>query len=332
MVVWLQFTACTAVIVYAGSRLSKYGDIIAEKTGLGRLWVGALLLAAVTSLPELVSGVAAVTVFDLPDIAVGGVLGSCMFNLLILSLVDAMTGRKPIYTGVNEGHVISAGFGVLLLGLIAVNIYLGGTFPAVGWICVFSFVYFALYVVAMRVLFLYNKRRIAAVVREMAEELRYRDVTAKRAYALYAVNAVVIVLAAAYLPHLGERIAAMTGFGQTFVGSFFIALSTSLPELVVTVAAIRLGAVDLALGNLFGSNLFNIAILAVEDFLYFKGPLLGAASDAHVVTAGVAIAMTAAAIVGLTYRTIKRPFFLAWDSMGILGLYFMGQVILYVLK
>lgn len=332
MVVWLQFTACTAVIVYAGSRLSKYGDIIAEKTGLGRLWVGALLLAAVTSLPELVSGVAAVTVFDLPDIAVGGVLGSCMFNLLILSLIDAMTGRKPIYTGVNEGHVISAGFGVLLLGLIAVNIYLGGTFPTVGWICVFSFAYFALYVVAMRVVFLYNKRRIAAVVKEMAEELRYRDVTAKRAYALYAVNAVVIVLAAAYLPHLGERIAAMTGFGQTFVGSFFIALSTSLPELVVTVAAIRLGAVDLALGNLFGSNLFNIAILAIEDFLYFKGPLLGAASDAHVVTAGVAIAMTAAAIVGLTYRTIKRPFFLAWDSMGILGLYFMGQVVLYVLK
>jgi cation:H+ antiporter len=332
LVVWLQFAACTAVIVYAGSRLSKYGDIIAEKTGLGRLWVGALLLAAVTSLPELVSGVAAVTVFDLPDIAVGGVLGSCMFNLLILSFIDAMTGRKPIYTGVNEGHVISAGFGVLLLGLIAVNVYLGGTFPAVGWVCVFSFAYFALYVVAMRVVFLYNKRRIAAVVKEMAEELRYRDVTAKRAYALYAVNAVVIVLAAAYLPHLGERIAAMTGFGQTFVGSFFIALSTSLPELVVTVAAIRLGAVDLALGNLFGSNLFNIAVLAIEDFLYFKGPLLGAASDAHVVTAGAAIAMTAAAIVGLTYRTIKRPFFLAWDSMGILMLYFLGQVILYVLK
>jgi cation:H+ antiporter len=330
--VWLEFIVCTAVIVYAGSRLSKYGDIIAEKTGLGRMWVGALLLAAVTSLPELVSGVAAVTVYDLPDIAVGGVLGSCMFNLLILSLIDAMTGRKPIYTGVNEGHVISAGFGVLLLGLISVNIYLGGTFPTFGWICVFSIAYFALYLVAMRVVFLYNKRRIAMVVKELAEELRYRDVSAARAYVLYAVNAVVIVLAATYLPHLGERIAEMTGFGQTFVGSFFIALSTSLPELVVTVAAVRLGAVDLALGNLFGSNLFNIAILAVEDFAYVKGPLLGAASDAHLVTAGVAVAMTATAIVGLTYRTIKRPFFLAWDSMSILALYFMGQVILYVLK
>ena len=332
MAVWLQFIACTAVIVYAGSRLSKYGDIIAEKTGLGRLWIGALLLAAVTSLPELVSGAAAVTIFDLPDIAVGGVLGSCMFNLLILSLIDVMTGRKPIYTGVNEGHVLSAGFGVLLLGLIVVNIYVGGAFPSVGWVCVFSFVYFALYVVAMRVLFLYNKRRIAAVVKKMAEELRYRDVTAARAYSLFAVNAVVIVAAAAFLPHLGERIAAMTGLGQTFVGSFFIAFSTSLPELVVTIAAIRLGAVDLALGNLFGSNLFNIAVLAIEDFLYVKGPLLAQASDVHVVTAGVAIAMTATAIVGLTYRTIKRPFFLAWDSMGILGLYFIGHVILYVLR
>ena len=146
------------------------------------------------------------------------------------------------------------------------------------------------------------------------------------------VNGVVIVVVAAYLPHVGERIAAMTGFGQTFVGSFFIALSTSLPELVVTVAAVRLGAVDLALGNLFGSNLFNIAVLAVEDFLYTKGPLLASASPNHVVTAGAAIAMTAAAIVGLTYRTIKKPFFLAWDSMGILALYFVGQVILYVLK
>jgi len=66
--------------------------------------------------------------------------------------------------------------------------------------------------------------------------------------------------------------------------------------------------------------------------LYFKGPLLAAASPNHVVTAGAAIAMTAAAIVGLTYRTIKKPFFLAWDSMGILALYFIGQVILYVLK
>ena len=94
MLVWLQFIACTAAIVYSGSRLSRYGDIIAEKTGLGRFWVGALLVAMVTSLPELISGVSAVTVFDLPEIAVGGVIGSCMFNVLIIALVDALTGRS----------------------------------------------------------------------------------------------------------------------------------------------------------------------------------------------------------------------------------------------
>jgi cation:H+ antiporter len=332
MLIWFQFILCTAVIVYAGSRLSKYGDILAEKTGLGRVWVGVLLIAAVTSLPELISGAAAVTAYDLPDLAVGGILGSCMFNLLILSLVDALAGRKPIYAGVNEGHVLSAGFGVLLLSLIGVNLYVAGTLPAVGWVCAFTFLYAALYLVAMRVVFLYHRRRIAVVVREVAEELQYEAVSLRRAIGAYAVNAVVIIGAAAYLPHLGEAIAAQTGLTQTFVGNFFVALATSLPELVVTVAAVRLGAVDLALGNLFGSNLFNVAVLALEDILYVKGPLLDAASPHHLVSACAAIAMTATAIVGLTYRQIKKPFFLAWDSMGILALYFAGQAILYVLR
>lgn len=332
MVVWLQFIACAAAIVYSGSRLSKYGDIIAEKTGLGRLWVGALLIAMVTSLPELISGVAAVTVFDLPEIAVGGVIGSCMFNILIIALIDALMGRKSMHGEFNEGHVLSAGFGVLLLGLIGLNLCAGRALPALGGVGVLSVVFLLLYVVAMRVMFLYNKKKIAASIREKAREYHYRDYSLKRAALLYGVNAAVIVAAAAYLPALGERIAAMTGMSQTFVGNSFIALATSLPEVVVTVAAVRMGAVDLALGNLFGSNLFNVAILAIDDLAYTKGPILAEVSGHHAVIAAAAIAMTGTAIVGLTYRQIKRKVFLAWDSIGILLIYFVGQVILYTLE
>jgi cation:H+ antiporter len=85
MIVWLQFIACTAIIVFAGAKLSKYGDIIADLTGMGRMWIGVVLLASVTSLPELITGVSSVTLYDLPNIAVGDVLGSCMFNLLIIA-------------------------------------------------------------------------------------------------------------------------------------------------------------------------------------------------------------------------------------------------------
>ncbi len=153
-----------------------------------------------------------------------------------------------------------------------------------------------------------------------------------RAYVMYAVNAVVIVAAASFLPGLGARIAEMTGLGQTFVGSLFIAMSTSLPELVVTMATVRIGAIDLALGNLFGSNLFNVAILAADDIIYTKGPILADVSSNHLITAASAIAMTAAVVVGLTYRTIKQPFLLAWDSMGILAIYFVSTVMLYTLR
>jgi cation:H+ antiporter len=143
-------------------------------------------------------------------------------------------------------------------------------------------------------------------------------------------NAVVIIAAATYLPHLGERIAELTGLGRTFVGSIFIAVSTSLPELVVTVGALRIGAIDIALGNLFGSNLFNIGILAVDDVFYTKGPLLSNVSPNHIVSALAAITMTAIAIIGLTYQTTTKRHFFAWDSIAIVLVYIAATCILYV--
>ena len=85
LITWLPFILCAAVITYAGSRLTRYGDIIAEKTGLGRTWIGIVLLATVTSLPELFTGVSSVLFFDVPDIAAGNVVGACMLNMLTIA-------------------------------------------------------------------------------------------------------------------------------------------------------------------------------------------------------------------------------------------------------
>ncbi|MGB4360689.1 MAG: sodium:calcium antiporter, partial [Rhodoferax sp.] len=113
--VWLQFALCAGLIGFAGVRLSRYGDAIAARTGLSRNWVGLILLATVTSLPELVTGLSAVTVTDAPDIAVGDVLGSCVFNLMILALIDILYRKGSLYQEVGPGHLVSAGFGVILL-------------------------------------------------------------------------------------------------------------------------------------------------------------------------------------------------------------------------
>lgn len=330
--VWIQFIACTAVIVFAGTKLSQYGDIIAEKTGLGRTWIGVLLMASVTSLPELITGISSVAIFDLPNIAAGDVFGSCMFNLLIIAVLDAMSGASPISSKAHQGQVITAGFGVVLLGLAGVSIVAGGMIPAVGWIGAYSLLFLAAYLVAMRVVFLYEKKRIGEMLEDMAEAVRHDHISRTRAFAMYGCNALLVIGAATWLPHLGEEIAELTGLGRTFVGSIFIALSTSLPELVVSIAALRIGAVDMVLGNLFGSNLFNIGILAVDDMLYVKGPLLSYVSTTHLVTAFAAMAMTGVAVIGLTYRASKKRLLWAWDSLGIVLIYALATYLLFAMR
>lgn len=332
LILWLQFLVIAAVIVVAGANLSRYGDIIAEKTGMGRTWVGVILMASVTSLPELVTGVSAVAIFSLPNIAVANILGACMFNILTLALLDVLSGPTPISAKAHQGQVLTASFGLVLLGIVTISITVGDRIPAIGWIGMYSIVLFLIYAVAMRMVFLYEKRRIAELVRERVEAARYDHVSLRTAYTKYAINAVLVIVAAIYLPHIGDRIAVTTGLGRTFVGSIFVALTTTLPELVVSIAALRIDATDLVFGNLLGSNLFNLAILAIDDVLYTKGPLLSEVGLAHTVTANAAVVMTAIAVVGLTYRASKKRFLFAWDSLAILAVYGAAVVILYLMR
>jgi len=329
--IWLQFAAITAVIVFAGFNLSKYGDVIAEKTGMGRTWVGVILMASVTSLPELITGVSSVAIFDLPNIAIGDVLGSCMFNLLIIALLDVLTGPTPITAKAHQGQVLAAGFGVLLLGIAAIGVIAGSRLPAVGWVGVYSLAFLLIYLLAMRMVFLFEKRRVAALIRETAEAAKYDKITLRQALLNYAGNALLVIAAATYLPHLADQIAVATGLGRTFVGTIFVALSTSLPELVVSIAAVRLDATDMVFGNLLGSNLFNMAILAIDDLLYVKGPILADASPAHLVTANAAMAMTAIAVIGLTYRVSKKRLYFAWDSWALVAVYIFAVAVVYAM-
>ncbi len=332
MLLWAGFIICTAAIVYSGIKLSKYGDIIAEKTGLGRAWTGMVLMASVTSLPELVTGISSVTFAGLPDIAVGDVLGSCVFNILIIALLDAVYRIMPISAKAHQGNVLSAAFGILLLSIVALSIFLGKHISPLGWIGYYSIFFIIIYLIAMRLVFFYEKRQIAALRKEKAIELRYKDISTRTAVLNYVLNAIIVIIAATFLPKIGEGIAEITGLGQTFVGTIFIAISTSLPEVVVSFTAVKMDAVDLAVGNLFGSNIFNVFILALDDMFFVKGPLLSFANQNHIISALSAIGMTAIAIIGLTYRAEKKPMFLAWDSVGIVVIYVINLMLLYMLK
>lgn len=328
--IWLQFAATAAVIVLAGVRLARYGDVLGEKTGLGRSWIGVVLLAATTSLPELFTGFGATALAALPDIATGDVLGSCMFNLLILSLMDAIQ-PEPISARAHQGHALSIGFGLLLIGVAGLGIVAGDRLPALGWIGLYTPVLIAVYFVAMRVIFAHEKQRRAQEAREVAEELQYGEVPLVSALLHYVGAAVAVIAAALWLPRLGAELARQTGLGEAFVGSLFVAITTSLPEIVVSLTAVRIGALDLGIANVLGSNLFNLLILGLDDVFYRPGPLLAAAGNTHAVSVVAIVIMNGLFLVGLTYKAMTKRFVVAWDTGAIAVVYALAVALTYML-
>ena len=109
--IWLELLVCAVLIFWVGALLSKYGDVIAEKTGLGRAWIGAILIAGVTSLPELASGVSAVAWLNAPNLAAGAVLGSCLFNLALIAMIDLAYQPGRVLAKAQEVHILSGGLG-----------------------------------------------------------------------------------------------------------------------------------------------------------------------------------------------------------------------------
>ncbi|MCG6937382.1 MAG: sodium:calcium antiporter [Gammaproteobacteria bacterium] len=328
--IWLYFMACVITIGIAGTMLTRYGDAIADKTGLGGTWIGLVLLATVTSLPELAAGISAVTIGDLPNIAVGDVFGSCAYNLILLVLLDYMNRAEPLYAYARRGHVLSAGFGIILVGCAGISIMLTqfGVSLSFSHIGVYSPVILLVYGVSIRTVFSYEKAHMASFTEKETD--KYPEHSLRELVIRYVIAASFVVAAGILLPHVAAEIAVQMGWTQSFVGTVFAALATSLPELVVTIAAVRIGAVDMAIGDLLGSNMFDILILAIDDIFYLKAPLFESVSSIHLSSALSAMTMTGVAIVALYYRSRYLIFNrLSWASVFLVVVYATNAWVLY---
>jgi cation:H+ antiporter len=312
----------------SGFWLARYGDAIAEKTRLGGTWIGVILVATVTSLPELVTGISSVTVAGAPDIAVGDVLGSCVFNLLLIAVLDFLHREPPLYRTARRAHILSAGFSIMLIGLATFSLLSADPVTLrLGHVGIYAPAILVLYLVAVRTIYVHERRQAT----RMPGTGNRADITLRRAALYYAAASVVVVAAGIAMPFAALRLATAMGWGQSFVGTLLVAAATSLPEAASTLGALKIGAIDLAIGNLFGSNLFNILILAIDDLAYSKGPLLWNVSQSHAVSGVSAIVMTGAAIVGLLYRPAGRVLRIAgWVSLAIVLIYVLNSLVLYL--
>ncbi|MEE9324984.1 MAG: hypothetical protein V3U90_05500 [Dehalococcoidia bacterium] len=310
------FFLTAIAVTAAGITLAIAGDVIALRTGWGRLWVGSLLIAGATSLPELVTTVTAVRI-EAPALAAGNVLGSNMANMSILALVVALLGERQLFQRLLPQQGLLAAFAIALTGMATLFAalrpeaeWLGVSLPAVALI--------GGYVVASRIL-----HRYGAGIPDLEAPVASRSL--RWGWIVFGISAAAIFVAAPFLAFSAQRIAELTGIAESFMGVLALAFVTSLPEMATTVTAFRMGAGDLAIAGIYGSNTFNIGILGVADLFYTQGSLFSNLDQSHVTAGLFALLLIGLGTVQLLLRwPLKRFYLIEPGSLGMVALYLLG--------
>jgi cation:H+ antiporter len=328
----IRFFGSAIVIVISGVCLTRCADSISELTGFGRLFIGSILLASATSLPELAVGINAVQIGE-ADLAVGELMGSSLINLLILAVLDlSHPARGCMLSRLSAAHALPAAVGISLTALAALAIFLGPRYSQTllnlgpgSWAILVAY--------ALGVRLVFYDQRVTAALTESKQSLDSPRSPFRllKAIAGFLLATLAILLTSPTLASSAATLADHTGLGGTFVGTTLVALCTSLPELVSSLTAVRLGAFDLAIGNIFGSNSFNMALLVVLDAVQ-PGSLFSLVSSTHVLTALATILTTAVAIVGQLYQVEKRRFFLEPEALLVIILILCALMLIYLVK
>jgi cation:H+ antiporter len=313
LVVSLEFLALAAVVALAGTFLARSADQIAEITQLGRLLIGSVLLAAATSLPELTVDLSAVRQ-GMPDLATGDLLGSSLMNLLILAALDlAHRSGGKMLSREAAAHALSATLSIALTALVGMAILTAPRLPGSSFfgIGIWSWGILAAYLSGVRMIFL-DQRVSARAAADAAEAAGPDEGGTKpvgsppwKPVVVFSVAALVLFFAGPRLAHAAGQLAEFSGLGTTFVGTTLVALCTSLPELVASIAALRMKSFDLVIGNVFGSNAFNMILFVPMDAAH-SGSLFADISPSHAVTSLAVILATTVAVLGQLYHVEKR--------------------------
>lgn len=306
--------AAAVVLIVAAVGLTKAADSIAERTGIGRIWIGVVLVAGATSLPEAAVDVSAVRM-SAPDIAAGDLFGSSMANMLILAMVDLLPPGRRLLRAAALDQALAACFAIVLNAMAALSLLLRPSHDVFGF-SLGSIMIVAVYLAGIRVVYRQSTSAGGAVI---APARTHRS-TLRAAVATFALSALTILVVAPFFARAAKDIAVLSGLSSTFVGTFLVGLSTSVPELVSSVTAVRMGAFDLAVGNLFGSNAFNMVIFFAMDAAS-PTPIFDALDPTHGITALFAIVLMALGAAAIVYRAKLRYRMIEPDSLLMVAVY-----------
>lgn len=321
------FAACAVVIAVAGSRLTALADDLADHTGLGEAVAGAALLGAATSLSGFVVSVTAAAGGN-PELAMSNALGGIAVQTVFLAVADGVYRRANLeHAAASIANLAQSALLICLLALVLVSTFS----PEITWFGVHpgTVVIFLAYVYGLRLV-----RTIQAIPMWSARRTRETRTDKPADSALskpilrlwlgFTLFAAVLGASGFVLERVATQIAAITGMSDTAVGVVFTAVSTSLPELVTSVVAVRRGALQLAVGGIIGGNAFDCLFTAASDIAYRDGSIYHAVSNSTLLWVALSIAMTGVLLLGLIRRERTGVANIGFESVTLVALYALG--------
>jgi cation:H+ antiporter len=323
MLAFALFFVSGGILIFAGIILAHQADVIASLSKLGRFFVGSVFLACATSLPELFTDISAI-VFLAPNLAVGDLFGSSMANMLILSIIDLIPPRGRVFKNAAFDHGLAACLAISLSAFAAIFVLMPSELSLLG-LSFGSILLFSIYLTGNFLLFKHAKAQF--ITPELSKVDKKNSI--KKAIIKFSLAALITAVIAPIFAWSAKEIAVLTGLGNTFIGTWLVGISTSLPELASSITAIRMGAFDLAVGNLFGSNALNMALFLPLDLVH-KGALFSDLDQSHALSSSFSIILMSIGLFAIMYRAKFRIAIIQPDSFLMLIIYIFAIFSLYL--
>lgn len=258
--IYAAYIVVTSLVVWFSILASRYIDMIDRSTRLSGAFLGGVLLSAVTSLPELFTSISATVFLDQPDLCIGNILGSDLFNVAILGMVVLLSIRLFGRVECSRSHLIVVGYLILMYAALGLR-WAGVLSLRIGWFDLTTLVIFALYALSVRHLAAENGSDPASDA-DCECKLSVGQIAARFTLASLGIIALSIVLT-----YITDDIAERLDLGAGLAGALFLGVATSLPEVTSTIALFRIRNYNIAVGNIIGSNVFNFFVLGIADFV-----------------------------------------------------------------
>lgn len=326
------FALAAVVIGLAGTQLTRVADRLADRTGWGEAFVGTVLLGAVTSL----SGMAAVvtTASDgFAELAFSTAIGGIAAQTAFLAIADFAYRKINLeHAAASLPNLLAGAALVTLLALLLAAIHA----PEIDFFGVHPVtpVLLLAYLAAVRLIHAGHRspmwwpRPTPQTRQDLPDQREAVKQHKLGLFAGFSILAALVASAGWVLAKSAEDIMAATGLSDSFVGGVMVAVTTSLPELITTLVAVRIGALTLAVAGIIGGNVFDVLFVGLADVAYREGSIYHALGDTSPAVLALTLVMVGVLMMGMLHREQKGPANIGYESLLMLMLYGVGLALL----